>query len=162
VNLANLRVRTFFAAGFLSIALLLPYATGPGMGKPVAQDLEKFQKAGPLKFEVDASALFQAQTPIGPNRVVPGDLLSIRLPVLDPLSSGLAEGSGGFLLRRVGDGGNIRLPLHVHDKTDVLGLSPGKVEARIAKIGPSATANTRATYYKDFRNSGGIRTRPNV
>ena len=131
MNLAN-NPRTSTAVGLLSLAILLPGAVGCSMGKVVTQDLEEFRKAGPVKFEVDVSALVQAKTPVGPYRVVPGDLLSIRLPVLDPLSSSLAEGSSGVLLRRVGDDGNIWLPLH--DKTAVRGKSFSEIEDQITKL----------------------------
>lgn len=158
VNLANMCAST--GVGLLSVVVLLPGAVGCSTGKVVTRDLEKFQKAGPVKFEVVVTALVQAKTAVGPYRVVPGDLFSIRPAVLDPLSSSLAEGSRGAVLRRVGDDGIIWLPLR--DKTDVPGLSLGKMGDRIAGIGTGATANMQATYDKDFSNSGGTRTRQNT
>jgi len=129
VNLAN-NSRASTAVGLLSLVILLPGVVG--CGTVVTQDLEKFQKAGPVRFEVDVAALVQAKTPIGPYRVVPGDLLSIHLPVLDPLSNSLTDGSSGILLRRVDDDGSIWLPLH--DKVAVSGKSFSEIEAQITKI----------------------------
>jgi len=130
VNLGNMGLSS--KLGLLSLAILLLGAVGCGTEKLVTQDLEKFQKAGPVRFEVDVAALVQAKTPTGPYRVVLGDLLSIRLPVLDPLSSSLAEGSSGVLLRRIGDDGNIWLPLR--DKTPVSGKTLCEIEDQITKI----------------------------
>ena len=98
MNLAD-NSRASTAVGLLSLVILLPGAVG--CGTVVTQDLEKFQKAGPVRFEVDVAALVQAKTPVGPYRVVPGDLLSIRLPVLDPLSNSLTDGSSGVRALRV-------------------------------------------------------------
>lgn len=158
MNLAN--VPTSAEGRCLRLALILPWAAGCSMNKPVAQDLEKFQMAGPVEFEVDLAVLVRAKTPVGTYRVVPGNMLSARLPVLDPLSSSLVEGSSGVLLRRVGDDGNIWVPLH--DKTDVLGKCLSEMENRIAKIGSSATSNTQGRYCKGFSSSYGIRTSQQV
>ena len=133
MNLANLRGCS--VDGSLSLARRSPGANGFSMGIPVAQDLEKFRKAGLVKSEVDAFALAQANTPTGSRRVVSGDPLSIRPSVLDPLSSSLAEGSGGVLLRRVGDDGSTWPPLHA--KMPVRGRRPSAIEDQMDHRGLS-------------------------
>lgn len=121
------------AIGILLPAILLPVVVGCSQEKKIsAQDMEKFQKAGPVKFEVDMASLVQAKAPAGPYRVVPGDLLSIRLPALDITTNTFAEGTSGALLRRVDDEGNIWLPMF--GKELVKGKTFSEMEAQITKV----------------------------
>lgn len=118
--------------GLLLAVVLFGAAGCAAESKVITKDLDKFRKAGPVRFEVDLAALNRAKTPSGPYRVVPGDLLSVRLPVLDPLENKFAEGSSGVLLRRVDDEGRISLPLH--KKELVVGKTVTQLETQITDI----------------------------
>jgi len=76
---------------------------------PTPKELEEFQKAGPVQFTVDLSSIVRARPPSGPYRVVSGDVLTIKMPVLDPaFQQEFYE--AGMVLRRVRDDGKIKLP----------------------------------------------------
>lgn len=83
----------------------------PGCGShdlPTPVQLADFQKAGPVDPPVDLTSLALAKVPVGPYKVGPGDLLSIRIPALRENVE--ADATGSFP-RRVDKDGNIWLPI---------------------------------------------------
>lgn len=105
-----MKLLTFLVAGLVSL-------TGCGIGASSVsskEELEAFEKAGPIEPELDTDMFLSGIPKPGPYRVVPGDLLEVR-------------GAGGFLVGargpnggqtgtdivqvRVQDDGTVSLPL---------------------------------------------------
>lgn len=90
----NTRIRYFrivFAyTSVFVLYLLLLVGCGPTLSSP--QQLRKFEKAGPIKSEVDVDGATVVGGRPGPYRVVRGDILEFQMPaVLRVISSDLPE-----------------------------------------------------------------------
>lgn len=106
------------------------YTTGcnPNLSSP--QEISEFNKAGPIDSAYDFGYPSEEQTPLGPYRVVPGDVLEFQMPaVLRVISSDLPEwlrpiygrADAEPYLVRINQNGTITLPivgeLHIAGKT---------------------------------------------
>ncbi len=76
-----------------------------------AEELRAFEKAGPLRPEVDLARLVTAKLPAGPYRVVAGDVLELSMPaVMRVAAEELPERVEAYLCR-VSEAGTIPLPV---------------------------------------------------
>jgi protein involved in polysaccharide export with SLBB domain len=123
--------RGFLLLCSLGAGLLLT-GCGPEVRKASPEEIAAFQSAGPEGPSVDMDRLVQARIPLGPYRVVPGDILLLEMPrVLDPQLSYTA-GLGGereSYKCRVSDVGAIVLP--VVGQFAVAGKSLAEIESSI-------------------------------
>jgi len=95
-------------------------------------DMETFLRAGPVRFEADRSATVQAPMPVGPYRLVSGDLLELQMPAIVRLLPG-REGDETVPYRcRIDSAGRIVLPIVGNLK--VAGMTLSQVEATVAKL----------------------------
>lgn len=113
-----------------TITLCLICLTGCGPNLSTSKEMMEFEKAGPIKSEVDFSGATGVKSHTGPYRVVPGDILEFQMPVvLRGISSDLPvwlQATYGYkdiepYLVRVSKDGTITLPIigqiHVAGKT---------------------------------------------
>ena len=102
-------------------AVLLVCAAGCGPTLPSADELAAFEKAGPLRPTVDVGRLIRARMPAGPYRLVPGDVLELRMPAVMRAVAPEPPDQIDPYLCRVSDDGMIFLPnaekVNVADKT---------------------------------------------
>ena len=102
-------------------AVFLICVAGCGPTLPSADELAAFEKAGPLRPTVDVGRLIRARMPTGPYRLVPGDVLELRMPAVMRAIAPEPSDQADPYLCRVSDAGMIFLPnaekVHVADKT---------------------------------------------
>jgi len=75
-------IRLALALFFLSAATIFHGCQSKPLVLPTAAALAEFDRAGPIRPEVDMDRLIQAQMPAGTYRVVVGDVLEFTLPAL--------------------------------------------------------------------------------
>ena len=109
---------------------------GPKLSTPEA--MLEFEKAGPIKSEVDFASATGIKSHIGPYRVTPGDILEFQMPiVLRGISSDLPvwlQAAYGYkdidpYLVRVSKDGTITLP--IVGQIDVTGKTLAQIEATV-------------------------------
>ena len=107
-----------FAYTFVFAYLLCVTGCHPALSSD--EQVQRFEKAGPITPEVDVDCLLRAKTHTGYYKVVPGDVLEFQMPaVLRVISSDLSRWfmpvSGHYdvepYLFRVSDAGTITLPI---------------------------------------------------
>jgi len=110
----------------LCLALLMAAGCTPRM--PGEAELARFQNAGPVApAGVELNEFLRARVPVGPYRVVPGDLLALEMPdVLRAIGESLTE-DASTLRRRVRSDGMLRLP-GLEDDLQVKGMTVPEIE----------------------------------
>jgi polysaccharide biosynthesis/export protein len=140
-NLDLLCGEAWILRGWVGVILLLiggcDLVGGDQLAASRQRELEEFQRAGQVVFQIDHERIYQSRKPIGPYRVGCGDLLKLQMPaVVRSVSSDLAE-SGRIdrietFLSRVGDNGDISLPI-VGERT-IKGLTLPEIESAIQQL----------------------------
>ena len=126
-----------FAHTFVFYLLCLT-GCGPTLSSP--EQMREFEKAGPIKSEVDAGidGVTGVKSHIGPYRVIPGDILEFQMPaVLRVISSDLPEwlrptyGHKDIepYLARVSQAGTVTLP--IVGQIPVAGKTLAQIEASV-------------------------------
>ncbi len=119
----RIRGQMVLRAGTITLGVLLWGITGActllggcsdGIRPPSAEQLAAFEMVPPAGPSVDMARIVQAKTPVGPYRVVPGDVLQLEMPrILDPqaLDAAAVAEARQTCTCRVSDEGAIVLPL---------------------------------------------------
>jgi protein involved in polysaccharide export with SLBB domain len=151
-------------------ACLLPAGCGDGIRPPTTEQLAAFEAVPPAGPFVDVGRIVQAKIPVGPYRVVPGDVLQLEMPrILDPqaLDATAAGEARQTCTCRVSDEGAIVLPLV--GPCAVAGRTLAEIEAGIlAQYYPKYLKTPMPVYvhileYKTYRASiVGAVARPGV
>jgi len=111
---------------------LLMSGCGDRLRDASAQERAAFQSAGVVGPSVDMERILQAKIPIGPYRVVPGDILQMEIPrVLDSqlLTTGVSGEGRAVYNCRVNDDGKVLLP--IIEWVAVAGKSLGEIESAV-------------------------------
>ncbi len=118
--------------------LFLICLTGCGPNASSTEEMLEFEKAGPIKSDVDFSGATGLKNHIGPYRVIPGDILEFQMPVvLRGISSDLPvwlQATYGYkdidpYLVRVSKDGTITLP--IVGQIPVAGKTLSQIEASV-------------------------------
>jgi protein involved in polysaccharide export with SLBB domain len=154
----------------VAAACALLAGCGDGIRPPSAEQLAAFEAVPPAGPAVDVGRIVQAKIPVGPYRVVPGDVLQLEIPrILDPQVLDATVGAEVRQTRtcRVSDEGAIVLPLV--GPFAVAGQSLAQIEAGIlAQYCPKYIKTPMPVYvhvleYKTYRVSiVGAVARPGV
>jgi len=105
---------------------------GDQVRRPSAEEIAAFEAAGQGGPSIDMDRMGRARIPVGPYRVVPGDVLQLEMPrILDPqLSNTTAAGADRETYRcRISDDGAIVLP--VIGQFLVAGKSLAEIESSV-------------------------------
>lgn len=98
----------------LAVILLLAAGCADRVRQPSSQELAQFAAADSDGPAVDMSRIAQARLPVGPYRVVAGDVLQVQMPrILDGQNAAGLAASDGYqdYSCRVGDDGTVILPI---------------------------------------------------
>ena len=134
----NQYVKTISVTYAFVFAFCLLYLSGCGPSLSSAEQIKRFERAGPISLEVTTDVTGKAKTRLGPYRIVPGDLLELQLPaivrvisadVTDLVQAELDINRSKPYSCRVNEAGNITLP--IVGEMHVAGKTVAEVEAAI-------------------------------
>ncbi len=111
MSLARQSVRVWTYVLRAAVAALMLCTVGCAPKLPSSESLVAFEEARPLQLSVDIDRLVKAKISTGPYRVVPGDVLEVRIPAAVRNVSAQSQDLVNAYLCRVDDANVIRLPL---------------------------------------------------
>ena len=121
-------VRYCLAIGLAASILNLAGCWG-GPRLSTAKQLVAFEQAGPVRPQVDHDKLVRAKIPVGPYRVVAGDVLELQIPlVMQAVGAEIPERTEPHLTR-VARAGTISLP--IVGKIQAVGKTLAQIESAV-------------------------------